>query len=85
MSDEKIIIRYLDGEMTEEERLAFEKEISGNPGLASEVEKLRELQRMAGKAMKQDDDPEGLLDQGTREEIRQAVIDFKKGRDDDLP
>ena len=53
MSDEKIIIRYLDGEMTEDEMLAFEKEISGDPGLADEVEKLRELQNRAGKAMKQ--------------------------------
>ncbi len=85
MSDEKIIIRYLDGEMTEDEMLAFEKEISGNPGLAEEVEKLRELQNMAGKAMKRRDDPEENLDPGTREEIRQAVIDFKEGRDIEIP
>ena len=85
MRDEKTIIRYLDGEMPEDERLAFEKEISGNPDLADEVEKLRDLQKLAGKAINQGDDPEENLDPGTRENIRQAVIDFKEGGDADLP
>ncbi len=32
MTDDKNIIRYLDGEMTADERLDFEKEISGKYG-----------------------------------------------------
>jgi tetratricopeptide (TPR) repeat protein len=35
--------------------------------------------------MRQADDPEESLDQETREEIRQAVIDFKEGNKNDLP
>jgi len=85
MTDDKNIIRYLDGEMVQEERLAFEKEISENSDLAKKVENLRNLQKLAGKAMKQTDDPEAHLDQGTQEEIRQAVIDFKEGKNADLP
>ena len=85
MIDEKNIIRYLDGEMKEDERLEFEKEISGNPDLAKKVETFRNLQKLAGKAMRQADDPEESLDQETREEIRQAVIDFKEGNKNDLP
>ena len=85
MSDEKTIIRYLDGEMTEVDRLAFEKEISGDPVLAGEVEKLRELQNRTDKAVRQSGDPEENLDPDTREEIRQAVIDFKESGDADLP
>jgi len=85
MTDDKNIIRYLDGEMVQEERLAFEKEISENSDLAKKVENLRNLQKLAGKAMRQTDDPEAHLDQETREEIRQAVIDFKEGKNADLP
>ncbi|MEE9461019.1 MAG: tetratricopeptide repeat protein [Bacteroidales bacterium] len=85
MIDDKYIIRYLDGEMTEDERFEFEKEISGNPDLAKKVEAFRNLQKLAEKAMRQADDPEDNLDQETREEIRQAVIDFKEGRKYDLP
>ncbi len=85
MIDDKNIIRYLDGEMTEDERLEFEKEISGNPDLAKKVEEFRNLQNLAGRAMRQADDPEDNLDQETREEIRQAVIDFKEGKKYDLP
>jgi tetratricopeptide (TPR) repeat protein len=85
MTDDKSIIRYLDREMTEEERLAFEKEISGNPGLAKKVETFRDLQALAGKAIRQADDPEESLDQQTREEIRQAVNDYMEGRQKELP
>ena len=85
MTDDKNIIRYLDGEMTADERLDFEKEISGNPDFAQKVETFRKLQKLAGKALRQVDDPEANLDQGTREEIRQAVLDFKEGKNDDLP
>ncbi len=85
MTDDKNIIRYLDGEMTADERLAFEKDISKNPDLAKEVETIRNLQKLAGRAMGRTDDPEQSLDQETREEIRQAVIDFKEGGKDDLP
>jgi len=85
MTDDKNIIRYLDGEMAEDEKLAFEKEISGNPDFAQKVETFRKLQKLAGKALRHADDPEANLDQGTREEIRQAVLDFKEGKNDDLP
>lgn len=85
MTDDKNIIRYLDGEMAEDERLAFEKEISGDPDLAQKVEVFRKLQKLAGIALSQADDPEVNLDQGTREEIRQAVLDFKEGMNADLP
>ncbi len=85
MIDDKDIIRYLDGDMTEDERLEVEKEISGNPDLARKVETFRNLQKLAEKAMRQADDPEYNLDQETREEIRQAVIDFKEGGKDDIP
>ncbi len=85
MTDDKNIIRYLDGEMAEDERLAFEMEISENPDLAKAVESIRNLQTLAGKALRQTDDPEANLDQGTREEIRQAVLDFKEGKNADLP
>ena len=85
MIDDKNIIRYLDGEMTEDERLGFEKETSGNPDLAKKVETFRNLQKLAEKAMRQADDPEDNLDQETREEIRQAVIDFKEGGKDEIP
>lgn len=85
MTDDKNIIRYLDGEMAEDERLAFEIEISENPDLAKAVESIRKLQKLAGKALRQTDDPEANLDQGTREEIRQAVLDFKEGKNADLP
>jgi len=85
MIDDKNIIRYLDGEMTKDEKLEFEKDISENPDLAKEVESIRNLQELAGKAMRQTDDPEESLDQETREEIRQAVIDFKEGGKDALP
>ena len=85
MTDDKNIIRYLDGEMTEDERLEFEKKISRNPDLAKEVEAIRNIQKLAGKAMRQAEDPEDSLDPETREEIRQAVIDFKEGGKDDLP
>jgi tetratricopeptide (TPR) repeat protein len=85
MIDDKNIFRYLDGEMSEDERLEFEKEISGNPDLADEVETFRNLQNLAGKAMRQADDPDESLDQETREEIRQAVIDFKEGEKDVFP
>jgi hypothetical protein len=85
MTYDKNIIRYLDGEMAEDEKLAFEKEISGNPDFAQKVETFRKLQKLAGKALSQVDDPEANLDQGTREEIRQAVLDFKEGKNDDLP
>jgi tetratricopeptide (TPR) repeat protein len=85
MTDDKNIIRYLDEEMKEDERLEFEKEISGNPDLAKKVETFRNLQKLAGKTMRQADDPEDSLDQETREEIRQAVIDFKEGNKNDLP
>ncbi|NOR33654.1 MAG: hypothetical protein GQ579_03120 [Bacteroidales bacterium] len=85
MTDDKNIIRYLDGEMKEDERLEFEKKISGDPDLAEKVETFRNIQMLAGKAMNQADDPDDSLDQETREEIRQAVIDFKEGKKDDLP
>jgi tetratricopeptide (TPR) repeat protein len=85
MSDDRNIIRYLDGEMTKDERLDFEKKISENPDLAKEVETIRKLQRMAGNVLGQAEDPEQDLDPETREEIRQAVIDFKEGRQNALP
>jgi tetratricopeptide (TPR) repeat protein len=85
MTDDKNIIRFLDGEMDEDERLEFEKKISGDPDLAEKVKTFRNIQMLAGKAMNQADDPEDSLDQETREEIRQAVIDFKEGKMDDLP
>jgi tetratricopeptide (TPR) repeat protein len=85
MTDDKNIIRYLDWEMEEDERLSFEKEISGNPDLAEKVEAFRNLQKLAGKAIRQADDPEESLDKETREEIRQAVMDFKEGKNSDLP
>jgi hypothetical protein len=85
MTDDKNIIRYLDGEMTADERLDFEKEISGNPDFAQKVETFRKLQKLAGKALSQADDPEANLDQETLEEIRQAVLDFKESKNADLP
>jgi tetratricopeptide (TPR) repeat protein len=85
MMDDKNILRYLDGEMMEDERLKFEKEISANHDLAKEVEIIRNLQKLAGKAMRQADDPEAGLDHMTREEIRQAVIDFKDRGKDAVP
>ena len=85
MIGDKNIIRYLDGEMTEDERLEFEKEISGNPDLAKKVETYRNIQKLAGTAVSKVEDPEESLDQETREEIRQAVIDFKEGGKDVIP
>jgi anti-sigma factor RsiW len=85
MIDDRNIIRYLDGEMKEDERLEFEKKISGDPDLAEKVETFRNIQKLAGKVMNRADDPEDRLDKETREEIRQAVIDFKEGKKDDLP
>jgi tetratricopeptide (TPR) repeat protein len=82
MIDDRQIIRYLDGEMTEAEKLEFEHKISGNPGLAEKVETFRKLQKLAGRAVWQAEDPEAGLDGGTREEIRKAVEDFKEGRGD---
>jgi tetratricopeptide (TPR) repeat protein len=55
------------------------------PDLAEKVETFRNIQMLAGKAMNQADDPENSLDLETREDIRQAVIDFKEGKKDDLP
>ncbi len=83
--DDKNIIKYLDGEMTDDERLKIEKEISRNPDFANEVETIRNLQKLTGKAIRLADDPEESLDQKTREEIRQAVIDFKEGGKDVIP
>lgn len=85
MADDKQIIRYLDGEMRDDERREFEKKISENPGLAEEVDNYRNLQKMAGKVLGQADDPEDNLDDDTRQEIRQAVIDFKEGGKAGLP
>ena len=82
MTDEQQIIRYLDGEMTEAEKLEFEQKISDNPGLAERVETYRKIQQLAGKALRKAEDPETALDDETREEIRQAVKDFKEGRGD---
>jgi len=85
MTDDKNIFRFLDGEMKEDERVEFEKKISGNPDLAEKVETFRNIQMLAGKALRQADDPEDNLDEETRQEIRQAVIDFKEGGKSDLP
>ena len=85
MADDKEIIRYLDGEMRDDERREFEKKISENPGLAEEVESIRKLQKLADKALGQTDDPEDKLDEETRREIQQAVLDFKEGDKADLP
>jgi tetratricopeptide (TPR) repeat protein len=80
MIDDMQIIRYLDGEMTEAEKLEFEHKISDHPGLAERVETFRKIQELAGKALRRAEDPEAALDDETREEIRQAVKDFKEGR-----
>jgi len=85
MNDDQNIIRYLDGEMEEDEKLAFERKISGNQDLAQKVEAFRNIQKLAGKAMRRTDDPEESLSQETREEIRQAVLDFKEGKTEALP
>ncbi|KPL15014.1 MAG: hypothetical protein AMS26_08810 [Bacteroides sp. SM23_62] len=85
MIDDKNIIRYLDGEMPEDEKLRFEEAISSNTGLADRVEQLRKIQKLAGKAAGKADDPEVRLDQETRQEIKQAVNDFKEGGKDLIP
>lgn len=85
MKDDQNIIRYLDGEMAEDERLAFERKISGNQDLAQKVKAFRNIQKLAGTAMQQTDDPEGSISQESREEIRKAVMDFKEGKNAGLP
>jgi tetratricopeptide (TPR) repeat protein len=79
MIDDKNIIRYLDGEMPEDEKLRFEEEISGSPELAEKVEQFRLFQKLAGKAARKVNDPENGMDGQTRDEIRRAVKDFKEG------
>ncbi len=78
MIDDKNIIRYLDGEMPEDEKLRFEEKMSRNPELARKVKEIRKLQELAGKALRKEEDPEENLDQETRDEIRQSVDDFKE-------
>jgi tetratricopeptide (TPR) repeat protein len=85
MIDDKNIIRYLDGEMPEDEKLRFEKEISTNTGLAKRVDQYRKIQQLAGKAFHRADDPEEGLDPQTREKIRRAVKDFKESGKEVIP
>ncbi len=85
MIDDKLIIRYLDGEMPEDEKLRFEEEISSNSRLAKRVDQVRKIQELAVKAAGRADDPEERLDPETRKGIRQAVIDFREGGKDLVP
>jgi tetratricopeptide (TPR) repeat protein len=78
--DELKIIKYLDGEMSTEESLAFEEEIRSHPTLAEEVEKFRQIQDMAVKLLAQPgtgEETETGMDPAVEEEISDAVQDFK--------
>jgi tetratricopeptide (TPR) repeat protein len=85
MIDDKQIIRYLDGEMTQPEKLEFEKAVSADPDLAEKVETFRELQELAGKVIGRAEDPEESLDSRTLDEIHKAVLEFKQGAGHGLP
>ncbi len=89
--DELRIIKYLDGEMPEEERRAFEDEIRMNPALAEELQRYRHIQDLAGKLLGDvaeeekegaGDSAENGLDPAVKQEIEEAVLQFKKNPDD---
>ena len=87
--DELMIIKFLDGEMSGEERKNFEEEIRMNPTLADEVEKFRQIQTLAQKLLAghagegEDLDlaVEEDLDPAVEEEITRSVQEFKDDPD----
>ena len=87
MDHDKRIIRYLDGEMQEEELRLFEQELEKDPDLARQTGEVRKLQDLARKAVEAESDPETGLDEEIRREIRTAVQEFKDSKhpDQDIP
>ena len=83
MDHEKKIIRYLDGEMPEEELRLFEKEMAMDPDLSQQVAEFRRLQDLARKTPEAEEDPETELDDKIRGEIRTTVREFKEGEHPD--
>jgi hypothetical protein len=79
--DELRIIKYLDGEMTGQEKQAFEDEISMNPELAGEVRRYRQIQDLAEKLIGQGVDG-GAEEDGGPDEDGGAEEDVRKFRED---
>ncbi len=80
MDNDRNIIRYLDGEMQDEERRQFEKEIEKDPALAGLLDEIANLQNLAARALQMEGDPEISLSEDIRREIREMVQEFHKGK-----
>ena len=78
MDHERNIIRYLDGEMNEDEVRRFEEELAKDAALAGLVAEIERLQKLAGRVFATESDPETELDEKIRQDIRKAVQAFRK-------
>ncbi len=81
MENEERIIKYLDGDLKEGDSREFEKELARDPALARQVEEIRNLQELAREMLDKERDREQGLSAETLREIRQAVGDYKSGRE----
>ncbi|MDP4149607.1 MAG: hypothetical protein Q8927_20545 [Bacteroidota bacterium] len=58
--DKEYIVRYIDGELTADERQEFEAELRRNPALTAEISLYRELKETLGQRLKPDEHRDAL-------------------------